>query len=107
MEYLEGKDLGRYVREGKRFSITEAIDYLSQAIDAISRAHAAGVIHRDVKPSNLFLTTRPDGSCTIYEYDADARPWIRNVRLPSKGGHIQVRRPRLLGAKSGRQWPAR
>ena len=62
MEYLEGKDLGRYIREGTRFPVVEAIDLTIQAADALSRAHAAGVIHRDVKPSNLFLTRRPDGS---------------------------------------------
>jgi eukaryotic-like serine/threonine-protein kinase len=62
MEYFEGQDLGRYVREGKRFPVGEAIELVVQAADALSRAHAAGVIHRDVKPSNLFLTRRPDGS---------------------------------------------
>jgi serine/threonine protein kinase len=62
MEYLEGQDLGRHVKAGQRFEVEEAIDLTVQAADALARAHAAGVIHRDVKPSNLFLTSRPDGT---------------------------------------------
>jgi serine/threonine-protein kinase len=62
MEYLEGKDLGRHVKEGKRFSVTEAIDVVVQAAEALARAHAAGIVHRDVKPSNLFLVRQPDGT---------------------------------------------
>jgi serine/threonine-protein kinase len=60
MEYLEGEDLARMIRAGKRFPVQEAVDLVVQAADALSRAHAVGVIHRDVKPSNLFLTRRPD-----------------------------------------------
>ncbi len=62
LEYLEGQDLGRTIRGGKRFEVDEAIDLVVQAADALARAHAVGVIHRDVKPSNLFLTRRPDGT---------------------------------------------
>jgi serine/threonine-protein kinase len=69
MEYLEGKDLGRLVKEGRRFAVPEAIDLVVQAADALSRAHEAGVVHRDVKPSNLFLTTRSDGSWLVKVLD--------------------------------------
>jgi serine/threonine-protein kinase len=69
MEFLEGKDLGRYIREGKRFPVDEALALTVQAADALSRAHAVGVIHRDVKPSNLFLTHRPDGAPFIKVLD--------------------------------------
>ena len=69
LEYLEGKDLGRLVKEGKRFDVPDAIDLVVQAADALARAHAAGVVHRDVKPSNLFLTKRPDGSPLVKVLD--------------------------------------
>jgi serine/threonine-protein kinase len=69
IEYLEGQDLGRCVKSGRRFDLLEAVDLVTQAADALSRAHAAGVVHRDVKPSNLFLTQRPDGSPLVKVLD--------------------------------------
>jgi serine/threonine-protein kinase len=62
MEYLEGVDLGRHLKIEPRLSIHEAIDFIVQASEALAQAHAAGVIHRDVKPANLFLSRGPDGS---------------------------------------------
>jgi serine/threonine-protein kinase len=61
MEYLEGQDLARWVQLGKRFSVEQAIDYIVQAAEALAVAHRQGVIHRDVKPANLFLDEREDG----------------------------------------------
>lgn len=55
MEYLEGKDLSQWVQLGKRFSVPEAIDHTVQAAAALAHAHRVGIIHRDVKPANLFL----------------------------------------------------
>ncbi|MEO7327288.1 MAG: serine/threonine-protein kinase, partial [Minicystis sp.] len=61
MEYLEGKDLSRYLKAGATFSLEEAIEFTVQAAEALAQAHRAGVIHRDIKPANLFLTQLPDG----------------------------------------------
>ncbi len=58
MEYLEGEDLGRVVKAGVRLSSHDAIDYVVQAASALTRAHNLGIVHRDVKPSNLFLVKR-------------------------------------------------
>ncbi len=62
MEYLEGVDLGRHLKTEAKLSIHEAIDFVVQAAEALAQAHAAGVIHRDVKPANLFLSRGADGS---------------------------------------------
>jgi eukaryotic-like serine/threonine-protein kinase len=62
MEYLEGVDLGRHLKSGTKLSIHEALDFVIQAAEALAHAHAAGVIHRDVKPANLFLSRTSDGS---------------------------------------------
>lgn len=69
MEYLEGGDLGRLLRNAKQLPIAEAIDYLLQTCAAIADAHKAGIIHRDIKPSNLFCVTREDQSLMIKVLD--------------------------------------
>lgn len=60
MELLEGDDLAAMVERGA-FDVTLAVDCILQAGTALAEAHRAGIIHRDVKPSNLWLSRRPDG----------------------------------------------
>lgn len=55
MEYLEGWDLADELQTRGRFDISEAVDYVYQASLALSEAHELGIVHRDVKPQNLFL----------------------------------------------------
>ncbi|HKO49125.1 MAG TPA: protein kinase [Polyangiaceae bacterium] len=61
-EHLEGRDLARVLREDGPLAIADAVDYLTQACEAIAEAHALGIVHRDIKPANLFLTRAPDGT---------------------------------------------
>ena len=56
MEYLEGVDLGQLVRTNGPISAPLAADYLVQACHGLAEAHALTIVHRDVKPANLFLT---------------------------------------------------
>lgn len=58
MEYVEGTDLKRYIQErGGKLSWEEAQRILIPVMDALSAVHAEGMIHRDVKPDNIFITT--------------------------------------------------
>ena len=56
MEYLAGRDLRALLDLEGRLPAARAIDYILQACEALAVAHAQGVIHRDIKPGNLFLT---------------------------------------------------
>ena len=49
--------------------MAEAVDCVLQASEAIGEAHLAGVVHRDLKPGNLFSCSRPDGSRTVKVVD--------------------------------------
>lgn len=55
-EYLEGIDLSKLVRRDGPLSVDVALGYVLQAARGLEYAHAQGLIHRDVKPANLFLT---------------------------------------------------
>jgi predicted ATPase/serine/threonine protein kinase len=57
MELLEGESLKQRVREGP-ISTAELLDFGIQASDALEAAHAKGIIHRDVKPGNMFIVGR-------------------------------------------------
>lgn len=56
IEYLSGTDLERLVRKRGPLSADKAVAYVLQACSGISEAHKLGIIHRDIKSSNLFLT---------------------------------------------------
>lgn len=55
-ELLSGADLERVLRVRNVLPVPEAVDYLLQACEGLADAHFAGVAHRNLKPSNLFIT---------------------------------------------------
>ncbi|NMC70567.1 MAG: serine/threonine protein kinase [Myxococcales bacterium] len=56
MEFLLGLPLSKVMESVGRFPVGRAIDIVTQVLDALEAAHKAGIVHRDVKPDNIFLT---------------------------------------------------
>jgi len=59
MEYVPGIDLLRLVRKHGAVPVTDAVYYIRQAVEGLQHAHEQGLIHRDVKPSNLMVSPGP------------------------------------------------
>ncbi len=59
MEYVEGIDLARLVKEQGRLPVPQACDYVRQAALGLQHAHERGLVHRDVKPANLLVSRAP------------------------------------------------
>ena len=64
MELVEGETLGGCLRRG-RLSLRETLPIARQLADALSRAHAAGIVHRDLKTSNVMVS--PDGLVKVLD----------------------------------------
>lgn len=55
-EFLEGRELADYLRESGRLDVARAARTVRQVCRGLAAAHARGVVHRDMKPENVFLT---------------------------------------------------
>jgi len=65
MEYVAGKTLDRLIpKDGMR--LAEVLKYAIQIANALARAHAAGIIHRDIKPGNIMVT--PEGGVKVLDF---------------------------------------
>ncbi len=88
MELLRGETLQERMDRGA-FSVNEAVGIVIQVCQALAAAHAAGIVHRDVKPDNIFLARRPGGQPLVKMLDfgiakaRDSSP--RDARITRQG----------------------
>ncbi|OJT17897.1 hypothetical protein BO221_43670 [Archangium sp. Cb G35] len=62
MEYLNGRPLDEVIHERAPMRPSEAIRLIIEVLGALSAAHAVGVIHRDLKPGNIFVVLESNGT---------------------------------------------
>ena len=64
-DLLEGKTLSDY-QKGRRLPVDEVVRIVAAIADALAHAHAQGVVHRDIKPRNIFITD--DGRPIVLDF---------------------------------------
>src|ERR1043166_4223000 len=69
MEYLQGESLAAMLRRHGPLRVSDAVDFILQAVEGLAEAHAHGIVHRDLKPDNLFLHRRNDGGTVLKVLD--------------------------------------
>ncbi len=82
MPYVEGETLRARLERERQLPLDEALRITIEAARALEFAHQHGVLHRDVKPENLLLTT--DGSTMVADFGI-ARPWGEVDKLTQSG----------------------
>jgi serine/threonine protein kinase len=87
MEYLEGGSVYERLRDD-RVPREQALAWLEQTADALDRAHASGVVHRDVKPANLLL-------------DRDANVHVSDFGIASASGADMLTAPGTVLGTAG------
>jgi len=84
MEYLHGHALDRTIATGP-LAAARALRIAEQVAQGLGRAHELDVIHRDVKPGNVFLVRRRDGSDLVKLLDFGIARFERDLRMTTRG----------------------
>ncbi len=79
MEYLSRGDLGEWMKHHGPPAVELAVRWLHQALEALQYAHQHGILHRDVKPQNLLLTSDGDVKLGDFGLSRPAEPVKREL----------------------------
>jgi eukaryotic-like serine/threonine-protein kinase len=106
MELLEGESLSaRLAQSHAPFALTALLDIAIQVCSALQAAHAKGIIHRDVKPANIFLTK--DGPVKILDFglatlaSSEGEPQVATTALsPLLPRDLETRSPQQISSEN-------
>ena len=93
MEHLSGHDLAKEIAGGA-LSVERAVEFALHACEALGEAHSLGIVHRDVKPSNLFVAERFGGRESLKVLDFGVSKWLLSAadhdtpQVTTEGGAV-------------------
>jgi serine/threonine protein kinase len=66
MEYIKGIDLKQKMQRTERLEVPYIVEVMAQIADGLGHAHSQGIVHRDVKPANILITTDEQAKITDF-----------------------------------------
>ena len=99
MEFVEGVNLARLIDEGRQIPLDTKLSILIQIADGLGYAHEHGVIHRDMKPSNVCVTSR--GAAKILDFGLARFDSTRLTKTGYMAGTIAYMSPERLSGTTG------
>jgi len=86
MEHVPGRNLKEMLREEGPFSVPKAMSVLKDVASALAYAHRRRIVHRDVKPENIYIDEEI-GAARLADFGV-ARPWDQDSRLTLPGASL-------------------
>jgi serine/threonine protein kinase len=107
MEFVEGETLSAILHRGKP-PISQSVQLASEIVEGLAAAHGRGLVHRDVKPSNVIVT--PDGHVKLLDFgiaraDVIAKPSDRTRTSPSDASDHSAGTPQYMSPEQAAGQP--
>jgi serine/threonine protein kinase len=97
MELLHGLDVQKRLRQGGRLGCWEAVDCVIQVLEGMAAAHAEGIVHRDVKPENVFVCH--DGTVKLLDFGVAK---LTGLHEPRSCAGVALGTPRMMAPEQHR-----
>ncbi len=88
MELLQGRDLRQTLRASPKFPYATVVRYLEQVCDALEAAHKVGVVHRDLKPDNIFVLQQEPLKLKVMDFGVAKAITLRSSMAPAEGRDV-------------------